>query len=267
MPDATATRPAISVQLYSVFEALQKDRDATFQTLAEIGLTTVEAFDFVADPVGLASALHRHGLTAATGHAMFLSDTNEQLTILPLEATLEAAATVGIEYLLDPFIEPSRWTSRDEIERTAERMNAAAEVARGFGIGLGYHNHGHEFVPRFDGRTAHALFAELTDPSTSFEIDLYWAQVGGVDPVALVAELGERVVAVHVKDGDLAGVDPLALVVPDGQTAAGDGAVPLAAAIAAAPALRFAVIEFDRYPGDIFDGVAASVAFLKAQGL
>ena len=60
--------------------------------------------------------------------------------------------------------------------------------------------------------------------------------------------------AIHVKDGDL---DTDAT----GQVPAGQGRVPVAEILAAAgDALR--VVEFDAYAGDIFDGLAASHAYL-----
>ena len=264
MPDPTST-PTISVQLYSVYEEWSKDQDTTLARLATIGYTTVEAFDFVQRPDEVAAALTRHGLRAGTGHALFLSDSNEQLTVLPLEQTLESAAKLGVEYVIDPFVHPDRWRTREEIQRTADRMNRAAEAAQRYGMGVAYHNHGHELAIRVEDRPALELFAELVDPAVGFEVDLYWAAAGGVDPVELVSTLGDRVVAVHVKDG-AAGADPLALVVPDGQTAAGRGDVPLTAALEAVTALKYAIVEFDRYP-DIFEGVESSYAFLSERGL
>jgi hypothetical protein len=34
-----------------------------------------------------------------------------------------------------------------------------------------------------------------------------------------------------------------------------------------APSTEFAVIEFDYYPGDIFEAIQASVSYLKDQGV
>jgi len=43
---------------------------------------------------------------------------------------------------------------------------------------------------------------------------------------------------------------------------AGAGVVPLADAIAAAPALELAIVEFDHYEGDLFDAVEKSRLYL-----
>jgi sugar phosphate isomerase/epimerase len=98
------------------------------------------------------------------------------------------------------------------------------------------------------------VFAEQLDPGLVLEVDTYWATVGGEDAPALLRRLGDRVRAIHVKDGGLA-------TDASGQVPAGQGRVPVAEVLAAAPeALR--VVEFDRYDGDIFAGLAASRAFL-----
>ena len=79
----------------------------------------------------------------------------------------------------------------------------------------------------------------LLDPRVVLEVDLYWVARAGVDSPTLLRTLGDRVVAVHVKDGTL---DPAAIAAypPADQVPAGQGAVPLAEALAAASALEFA---------------------------
>ena len=58
---------------------------------------------------------------------------------------------------------------------------------------VGYHNHAWEFATDFDGRSGLDVFYELCEPDVIAEIDIYWAQLGGRDPVDLVRTLGERV--------------------------------------------------------------------------
>jgi sugar phosphate isomerase/epimerase len=87
------------------------------------------------------------------------------------------------------------------------------------------------------------------------------ATAGGVDPVGLLGRLGDRVVAVHVKDGPMRpGITSRQM--PRDQQPAGHGDVPLAAALEAAKSIDYAVIEFDHYEGDVFAGIAESYAWL-----
>jgi sugar phosphate isomerase/epimerase len=112
----------------------------------------------------------------------------------------------------------------------------------------------------FDGVTGLEVLAGLLDDRVVLEVDLYWVSRGGVDPVALLQRLGDRVIAVHAKDGTL---DPaLSAYPPADQVPAGDGAVPLVEAIAAAPALELAIVEFDHYEGDLWAAIERSRVYL-----
>jgi sugar phosphate isomerase/epimerase len=260
----------ISLQLYTVNTALESDLEGGIARLAEIGFTTVEAFDFVRRAPELKAAFDTHGVTAKTGHSFLV----EEKLDLPDGVTLEiashadtfaAAALLGMTTVIDPFVAPEHWTTREGLERTAARLNAAAVEAAKHGLSVGYHNHDHELRPRIDGRPALEVFAELLDDNVKLEVDLYWAAAAGVDPVGLLERLGDKVIAVHVKDGPI-GDHIKTGVAPTDQIPAGQGDVPLAAALAAASSsVQFAVIEFDGTEGDIFDAVAASYAWLSAQ--
>ena len=77
----------------------------------------------------------------------------------------------------------------------------------------------------------------------------------------------------HVKDGVVPAVNPWApeAAVLGGsseldQRRPGEGDVALAEALRAGTAIRYAVVEYDNAPGDVFEDVAASLAFLKDGG-
>lgn len=278
MPDrkVTVVLPEASVQLYTLAAEFSADMNGSLERLAAIGLRRVEAFDFVRRPDEIRRALDSAGLTSPTGHAPLLSDqlwTPDGAIPTPApEVVFEAAATVGMTTVIDPFVAPDRWLEADSVAATADRLNALVDVAAGFGLSVGYHNHAQEFVADFDGQTAFERFVASTDDRVAIELDLYWALVGGQDAAALVSRLGDRVAAIHVKDGIAPAVNPFG---PDGgefgsasldQRHPGEGEVPLADALRAATAARYAVIEYDNAPGDVFEDIAASLAFLRDGG-
>ena len=139
-------------------------------------------------------------------------------------------------------------------ERLAELLGTAATTAADYGLQVAYHNHDWELATRFDGRSALEVFTDLADPSVLLEVDTYWAATGGADVPALLERLGDRVVALHLKDGPLNGDTATQLPL-------GSGDLPAAEIVAAAAGVPFAVLEFDEYAGDIFDGIAASYAY------
>ncbi|MEU9448855.1 sugar phosphate isomerase/epimerase [Streptomyces sp. NPDC048277] len=261
--------PQMSVQLYSVRKALEADEDAALGRLAALGLSNVEAFGFVHRADELADALGRHGLSARTGHAGFLS--GDGASGATLDETFRAARRLGVEILFDPFVPASRWADEKEISRTATLLNEAAARAADHGLRVGYHNHSQEFVHTVGGVNAFDRFADQLNPEVALEIDLFWASAGGNDVVSLLNRLGSRVRALHVKDGPVID-DPFTSGAPfdpadTRQVAAGRGEVPLDASLDAARHAEYAIIEFDHYDGDIFEGIAAGVSYLNGKGI
>ncbi|MDT8913779.1 TIM barrel protein [Amycolatopsis sp. PS_44_ISF1] len=236
----------VSVQLYSVRDEFAADPAGTLQRLAAIGFTRVEPYGVVQNVEALTAGLPACGLTAPTAHA--------QLIGVDQAAVFGAAKQLGIGVVIDPLVKPEQWSDPADIAATAAALNAAAKLAAEHGVTVGYHNHWWELESRIGGRSAFEVFAEQLDPQVVLEVDTYWATAGGENAAELLGRLGDRVRAIHVKDGALA-------TDASGQVPAGQGRVPLPDVLAAAPdALR--VVEFDRYDGDIFEAIAASFAYL-----
>jgi sugar phosphate isomerase/epimerase len=248
--DCSVTESLLSVQLYTVREALQADLPGTLARLAELGLTQVEAFNIVGLE-GLGDGLAAAGLTTPTAHQRFVAEEQEPI--------FEKAAALGIRTLIDPHIAEERWQTADGVAAIVDDLAAAAEKAKEYGLAIGYHNHAFEFETKIDGRPAYELFAARLPETVGLELDTYWAAVGGSDPVALLGALGSKVIALHVKDG------PATHENKD-QVAVGSGTLPIRSIIEAAPA-ALRVIELDDSRGDRFQAVADSVAFLKSEGL
>jgi sugar phosphate isomerase/epimerase len=221
-------------------------------------------------------------LRARTGHASLLSYglgfddpalAEAQAGPPSPEKVFAAARTIGLEIVIDPFVAPDRWLSEDDVLDTAARLNAAADQAADHGLRVGYHNHSQEFVASFRGVSAYEVFAEQLRDDVVLEVDLYWAATGRQDVPALLRRLGDKVKALHLKDGVI-GDDPFQPGAPRmdatklDQRPAGQGDLPLLDYLAAAPSTEFGVIEFDHYAGgDIFDAIQASVEYFNAAGL
>lgn len=242
---------ALSVQLYTLREDLARDLPGTLARLAGLGITRVEPFRLTEYAEALGPALAATGLTAPTAHQHFLGTGRD-------DEVFSAAAALGVRTVIDPRVDPARWSSTAEVEAIADELTAAAEAAAAHGVRIGYHNHAEEMGP-MNGTTALEVLAARLDPAVVLEVDTYWAAVGGQDPVALLRRLGERVAAIHLKDG------PATPDVRD-QVAVGSGGLPIPAILDAAPhALR--VVELDDTRGDRFQAIADSVAWLRGQGL
>jgi sugar phosphate isomerase/epimerase len=178
-----------SVQLYSVRDHMT-DREGTLKRLADIGFTAVEPFDPMTDPAGFRALADDLGLTVSGAHAMAMLHEPDPAPVF------EAVATLGTDLAILPAgIPEESFTSLDGLKHAADLLNTLAARAAESGLRLGYHNHWWEFEPVLDGRHALEILVDLAAPEVVFEIDTYWATVGGADAAAVLERLGDRVVA------------------------------------------------------------------------
>lgn len=252
VPNTAVADPAgeLSVQLYAVRASLAEDLDGTLARLAALGFRRVEPFDLLTYRHGLREGLRRHGLAAPTAHVGLLDDS--------LDEVFDAATELGIGTLIQPWVEPERWQSLAGVEALAADLNVVSRRAAKHGLRIGYHNHHFELAATVAGRHALEVFAAMVHPAVVLEVDTYWAYAGGADVPALLGRLGDRVAALHVKDGD-GSLDPTR------QVAVGAGTLPIRAIVAAAPA-ALRVVELDDTAGDMFDAIRDSRAFLLGTG-
>lgn len=247
------SRP-ISVQLYSLREECQQDFPAVIKRLGEIGYVGVEPFsllDYEASEVK--SMLDDAGLVTSSAHVNLIREAD-------VEAALDAQAELGNMNIIVPMVPPNVFENHDTIQAVADEMNAANEKVRVYGMTLGYHNHWWEFQNKIDGRTAYDHFFDLMAPEIFSELDVYWAQTGGADPITVIRNLADRCRFLHVKDGPCD--DPAS-----DHVAVGDGIVDIAGILGSADAAEWHVVELDRCGTDMFTAVQGSHAFLVGEGL
>lgn len=237
-----------SVQLYTLRDAVAEDLDQTLQRVAEIGFTQVEPYGFVDRVDEYEVLLPKYGLTAPTGHAAFIGK-----EVTPI---LEAAKRLGIKTLIDPYTLPDDWKDTDKVAGFAAELNRISAEAKSFGITIAYHNHYWELAERIDGEIAFDWFIAKLNPEVVIELDTYWCEVGGVNAPDYLKKHGARIVALHIKDGTKDGNR-------DNQVPAGTGEIPVKEILAAAPH-ALPVVEFDLYTtGEIFAGIAQSLAYIE----
>lgn len=135
----------------------------------------------------------------------------------------------------------------------AAELNTLGRRFAGEGLQLIYHNHKFEFE-KFDGVTGLELLLENTDPkNVCFEIDTYWVQAGGANPVDWIYKVKGRMPVVHFKDMSIKN---------DAQTMAeiGEGNIDFTSVIKACDetGVKWAAVEQDICPGDPFDSLKLS---------
>lgn len=243
----------IALQLYTLRDALAEDFAGTIRRVAEIGYVGVETAGFPGVTPAEAAALFAElGLEVAGAHSPLpLGDRQNEV--------LETMETLGCKRLVCPSMPREEFTSVDGIQRVAESLNAANEVARANGLTFGYHNHWFEYGD-VDGRRADQILLEHLDPTIWFEVDTYWVQTAGADPVQVIQALGERAPLLHIKDGPA--------VQPEPMVAVGEGVMDIPAVVAAGQDhAEWLIVELDRCATDMMVAVEKSYKYLVSEGL
>jgi sugar phosphate isomerase/epimerase len=188
----------IGLQLYTVRSVLKNDFDGTIAKVAQIGYKEVEfAGYFDHSPQEIRELLGKDGLTAPACHVSYdVVENNWQ-------QQLDAAHTIGHEYIVCPWIEEKQRQAPGGWKRAADLFNKAGEQSAKAGIQFAYHNHTFEFQPSklLGGKKPYDFLLEECDPQfVKMEMDLCWITVGGGDPIAYFNKYPGRFPLVHVKD-------------------------------------------------------------------
>lgn len=241
----------IGVQLYTVRSLMSEDVAGTLDVVAGIGYREVEfAGYFGHSPADVRRWLDASGLSAPASHVGI-----PELTGAGLEASIEAAHTVGHRWLVLPSL-PGDMQTGDGYRRAAGILNAAGATAGEAGLRVGYHNHAFEFEEvEAGGVTGYALLLQHLDPSlVDLEIDFHWSAAAGADSAALLRENPGRFPLCHVKD-----------LSEDGRMVeAGAGVIDWAElfALSDAAGLRHYFVEHDQ-PGDPLASIETSYRYLS----
>lgn len=242
----------IALQLYSVREYTQDNFDETVRKVADMGYAGVEPANFPGTtPVAAGKLFAELGLVVPSAHLPIPVGEHKN-------EVLEAMDAIGSKRCISGK-GPGDFETIDKIKATCAIFNAAAGNARSAGLSFGLHNHWWEFL-QVEGRYVYQVMLELLDPDIFFEIDTYWVQTAGVDPVKVIRELGPRVPILHIKDGPCVQKEPM--------TAVGDGVMDFHAVVGAgAEHTEWLIVELDSCATDMMIAVEKSVKYLVGEGL
>jgi len=149
--------------------------------------------------------------------------------------------------------------SVEAVEEFIEKANQVANNVYEYGFKFTYHNHSHEFRRLANGKTAMDMLVEGLDPvKTSFVLDTFWVQHGGADIRYWLEKLAGRVDILHLKEMGRDENGPFI-------TEVGNGNIWWAGVLETAEktGVKHYVVEQDIWPGDPFDSIAQSAAYLR----
>ena len=254
------TEPIIGAQLYSVrqFTKTIEDVRESLEKVAGIGYRCVQISGFgPVDMAEVAQICQDNGLDVGSTHLSW----NRFLE--SLDEVIEEHKVLGCKHPAIGGLPGDYRTAEGAKRFLAELEPIAARLAEA-GMDFSYHNHNHELA-RVNGETWLAMVCRESSPNVlKMEIDTYWIQAGGGDPVEWIKLCAGREPVVHFKD---------MCVTPEREqrfAEIGEGNLNWPAIIDACRAggVEYAMIEqdncYDRYP---FESLAISYKNLVEMGL
>jgi sugar phosphate isomerase/epimerase len=232
-----AWRDQIGLELYTVRDVMANDFEGVLAKVAEIGYKEVEpatGFNNL-DAKAFRALLDRYGLSMPSTHTGYPSADDPEI-----ERKLEALQVMGVRYTeiraagaapaaaqaqrrqLEPgayydqgtgithnaFKEAGAFgpyqpkVKLEAVKKRAAELNANGKIAHKFGMKLFVHNHTGEFEKLLDSdQTTYDVLLAETDPElVTMQLDIGWACIAGMEPVAMFRKNPGRYELWHIKD-------------------------------------------------------------------
>jgi sugar phosphate isomerase/epimerase len=234
-----------------------EDFRTSMKKLADIGYQAVQISGMAPDVMPaeeIVAVCAENGLTICATHEP------SQTVLDEPEEVVERLKNLGTKYTAYPYPRDVDMRNPEDVATLIKKLDNAGKVLREAGQVLTYHNHALEFV-KLDGRPVLQHIYDRTDPiNLQAEIDTYWVQLGGGDPVEWCKMMNNRLPLLHLKDVGL-GTDNSTTMVE-----IGNGNLNFKAIVAAAEAsgCEWFIVEQDRCPGNPFDSLKQSFDYIKA---
>lgn len=250
-------RNQIAAQMYTVrnFTKYAKGIAESLKKVRAIGYEAIQA-SAMADigDAELVKMLEGEGLVLCATHE------DSQALLNDPQSVADKLDRLNCKYTAYPYPGGIALNTLADVQALAKKLDDAGAVLRKAGKVLTYHNHHIEFR-KFDGKLMLDVLYDETDPQNLLgEIDTYWVQYGGGNPVKWCKKLTNRLPLLHLKDF---------MITPENTITyaeIGSGNLDWQKIIPAAEAsgCKWFIVEQDETPADPFDSLKKSFEFLSS---
>ena len=202
----------IAIQLYSVRDIINNgtDLNVVLKNLAQMGYTSIEAANYDngkfygKTPEEFKNAVEKAGMKVLSSHCsrglsdkeVASGDFSESLKWW--DQSIAAHKAAGMKYIVNPGIGVPK--TMKEMKMYCDYFNTVGYKTAAASIAFGYHNHAFEFRKIEDQLIYDFLLDNVSPNHVFFEMDVYWVQEGGGDPVAYLKNRPSQFKAIHIKD-------------------------------------------------------------------
>lgn len=245
----------IATQLYTFRDTCREPRQLanTLKAISDVGIRAVEIAGIgPIDPLELRRMTDDCGLKICSLHGKG----NDTLAD-PGKAAADADV-LGSDIVVYSYPAGFDLKQEEDTARLVELLHSAEAEYRRLGKKLCYHHHSLEFFRQGERTVLARILDEVG--MLNLELDTYWIQHGGGDPVDWCRRMSGRLPIIHLKDfGSVEGV-PIMMEVGNGNLD-----WPAILTSAEASGCQWFAIEQDTCPGDPLASLKASYTYLLSQ--
>lgn len=187
----------IAAQLYTLRDYLKTPEDLaiSLKKVKDIGYDAIQISGIGnIDSHIVKDIAHKEGLTICATHIPFqrLKDA--------MESVISQHKLWGCKYVGIGAMPQEYQLNKETYIAFAKEASEYGKILLKNGLQLIYHNHNFEFK-KFNGTTGIEILFHWSDPEAfNFEIDTYWVQAGGANPIDYIKKMKGRLSVVHLKD-------------------------------------------------------------------
>ncbi len=183
----------IGIQLYSLRNQFNDNIENTIKIISDWGINIVEGGDsYGISDERFIKLLDKYNIkTVAIGASYDNLRDN-------IDDIISEAKKYDVKYLMCGSIPHEGRFDVGKMNEAIKIFNTAGKILNQNGITLTYHIHGYEFTKYKTG----TLFDHMVENSKHFlfEMDVFWVQHGGADPLELLNKYPDKFVMMHLKD-------------------------------------------------------------------
>jgi len=175
---------------------LEGDWKTVLRTTVDYGYTEIEIGRFLGESSKtFLKDCREIGIKPIAGGTVFSKNTDE------LKKSLDELNALELKYAVVywPWMSGGPFKLED-CKISADLLNQTGEACKKQGLILCWHNHDKEFIPMEEGLPFDYLMKNTDKDLVKCELDTYWVQKGGADPVKVLKSYADRYRILHVKD-------------------------------------------------------------------
>ena len=220
---ATASESSkyIGLQLYSLRDLVKEEGiQKVLETASKMGYKNLETASYDNGKIyGLAPAEFKKmvndlGMKCTSAHLGQAFTKEKEAEVMSWwDQAIDAHNELGVKYMVQPWMPVTDQTTLDDLKMYCDYFNEIGKRCQQNGmkfgyhnhaapasIAFGYHNHAFEFRKIEDQLIYDFLLDNVSPNHVFFEMDVYWVQEGGGDPVGYLKNRPRQFKAVHIKD-------------------------------------------------------------------